>query len=179
MARQEQRGNLSFERIVFGVSIYRARLSEEESRRHLNRWTRPAEHTPDVNLRNFDQKCVLFRSHHERPRASLERARPPKMIGVSVRDENRLKIERGVNNCCVDQVIFVQTDVGLPENARDVVQFDDFLLHAVPPPTHSPAARAPEFLRTKSGTGCTSYCRRSSICGYSAITLTDYDASNR
>ncbi len=53
------------------------------------------------------------------------------MIGVSVRDENRLKIERGVNNRRVNQVIFVQTDVGLPENARDVVQFDDFLLHAL------------------------------------------------
>jgi len=38
------------------------------------------------------------------------------MIGVSVRDENRLKIERGVNNCCVDQVIFVQTDVVFRES---------------------------------------------------------------
>jgi hypothetical protein len=73
-------------------------------------------------------------------------------------------------------VILVQTDVGLPENARDVVQLDDFLLQDAAP---YPIASGSCDRRTNNGTGCTSYCRRSTVYGYSTITLTDYEASER
>src|SRR5450756_2998442 len=61
-------------------------------------YKRQVEHTAHVDLRILDQKCVLFRSYHEGTRTFLQRTRPRKVIGVPVRDKNRLKIKRGIDN---------------------------------------------------------------------------------
>jgi hypothetical protein len=123
--------NRTLERVRLNVPIDRARCSYEEPRRHLDRRTRPAEHASHVHLPIFDQERILSRDDDQRTGALLQRARERKVIGVPVRNQDRLKIERHVDDGSIDQVILVQADVRAPINAPHAIQFDYFLCHAL------------------------------------------------